>query len=339
MAHGAEPTLPDAVRASCARVVAAARDVAIDDAALARFATSFGGSFAAPEWSAGDFHFGDDVVTGGALTAQYILVLDALNFCFWPSATGTEYDALAAGLRDALRADARALDAGALARATAATVAGWVRAPHALPFLEERAARVREVGAVLGARFGGSALALVRSARGSAAALAALVAEAFPGFRDATVYVGADGAPAPVYFYKRAQIFAGDVWTAFGKGAPPAAAGAGAAFDDISALTAFADYRLPQLLRAVGALRYSAALGAAVDAREELTAGGAREVEIRAATVVAVERLRDLLAAAQPPGAPRLTAVEVDHALWHRGEAEAAAGALGEHHRVRTIFY
>ena len=38
------------------------------------------------------------LVGKGGLTAQYILVLDALNFCFWPQ-SDLEYDNLAKGLK------------------------------------------------------------------------------------------------------------------------------------------------------------------------------------------------------------------------------------------------
>ncbi len=326
-------SLPERVRASCAHVVAHASHVTIDDAALTRFTAELAPlALTPPLWSAGSFHYDADAAAGGPLTAQYVFVLDALNWCFWPSTTGAEYDALAGGLRDALAADARAFDADALARATAATVARWTRAPHALPFLEERAARVREVGAVLGARFGGLAANVVRAARGSAARLAELVAEHFVGFRDEAVFVDRDGAPRQVFFYKRAQILAGDVWTAYGRavardGDADAPLGA---FSDAGALTAFADYRLPQILRERGVLVYAPALAADVDAQRELPAGLAAEVEIRAATVVAVERLAAAL---------DTKAVFLDHVLWWAGEEANAKGALAPHHRVRTCFY
>jgi len=53
-----------------------------------------------------------------------------------------------------------------------------------------------------------------------------------------------------VEFYKRAQILVGDVWACCG--------GTGyGAFSDIDALTAFADYRVPQLLVWFEVLQYS----------------------------------------------------------------------------------
>lgn len=41
---------------------------------------------ASVEWDAEGWHYCDDAKTGGPLTAQYVFVLDALNFCFWPEA-------------------------------------------------------------------------------------------------------------------------------------------------------------------------------------------------------------------------------------------------------------
>lgn len=60
-------------------------------------------------------------------------------------------------------------------------------------------------------------------------------------------------SPCQVFFYKRAQIFAADVYGAFG------GRGLGA-FTDAAALTCFADYRVPVVLRSMGVLVYSEAL-------------------------------------------------------------------------------
>jgi hypothetical protein len=42
---------------------------------------------------------------------QYLLVLDAINFCFWPSEGMWEYDALARSLKDVLTQNAAAFSA------------------------------------------------------------------------------------------------------------------------------------------------------------------------------------------------------------------------------------
>lgn len=42
----------------------------------------------AVEWDEEGWHFRDDAPESGPLTCQYLMVLDALNFCFWPTAGG-----------------------------------------------------------------------------------------------------------------------------------------------------------------------------------------------------------------------------------------------------------
>jgi hypothetical protein len=260
-----------------------------------------------------------------------------------------EYDALATGIRNALVADPGALSAERLARITPEEVQAWL-SPHVLPNIEERVAKVREVGEVLLAEFDGLAINLIKRAKNSAVALVRLLTAHFPGFRDEAVYHGRQ-----VFFYKRAQIFAADVWGGYGRrleGDSPFA------FPDIHRLTCFPDYRLPQLLRARGVMEYSQALGSTVDLQGEVPPGSDEEIEIRAVTVVVVEQMRAALAAAwaaaAAAGAPGsasaaapapavvgraedVSAVEIDWYLWQAGEK--AKDDLLPHHRTNTMFY
>ena len=92
------------------------------------------------------------------------------------------------------------------------------------------------------------------------------------------------------------------------------------------------------VLRAAGVLCYSASLAADVDAQRELPAGSEQEVEIRAATVVAVERMRRALAGAPGGGGRAPAAIQLDYWLWSVGEGERDA-PTSSHHRTRTIYY
>jgi len=65
------------------------------------------------EWDSNQWHYCMDVDTCGPLTAQYIFVLDALNFCFWPS-KHFEYDVLAVSLKSVLERDLHSFDADRL---------------------------------------------------------------------------------------------------------------------------------------------------------------------------------------------------------------------------------
>ena len=234
-------------------------------------------------------------------TTAYLLVLDTINFSFWGGHTG--YWELAARLRDLFQGDDSLADPARLAKLTPARL-GELLGP--MPMLEQRAQALRELG-----RRGLEGLV-----RKTAAGTARALAESLASYADVVEYDGHD-----VPLLKRAQILSADLH------------GAGVvSFADLADLTCFADYKLPQLLRHFGALEYSEPLRRRVDGYEELSAGEPMEVEIRAATVVAVERLRDALARR----GRELCAAEVDWILWDLSHNLKLARP---YHRVRTIFY
>ena len=94
-------------------------------------------------WDECGWHLSPSIASDSAC-AQYCLVLDALNFCFWPN-EGLEYEHLACGLRDAYLADNHCFDADRLSCCSEETLKSWVSKPCELPNLEERVARVREI--------------------------------------------------------------------------------------------------------------------------------------------------------------------------------------------------
>ncbi|EFA79518.1 UPF0553 family protein [Heterostelium album PN500] len=277
-------------------------------------------------WADNDFHFCDVDRTQPAghptyqseLTAKFIIVLDCLNHCFWPDES-LEYHHLGNGLKRTLLADSKAFDADRLITVTPEILKQWF--DRELPNAEERCRLLQEVGHALIEHFNGSIRELILSAKNSASKLVDIVTRYFWGFRDSTVYKGRQ-----VFLYKRAQIFVGDLWGAYeGKGLGH--------FNDIERLTMFADYRVPQILREMGILEYSEELSKLVDNKQEIPVGSEMEVEIRAVTVQAVEKMRDVFNANQC----NLLALEIDWMLWGRGEA--MLDRLPPHHRTFTIFY
>jgi hypothetical protein len=194
-----------------------------------------------------------------------------------------------------------------------------------LPQQEERARLLREVGCSLADDFDGQASNLVRAANQSARKLVALVTRHFPGFRDSCVYHGEQ-----VFLYKRAQIFVGDLWGAFkGEGL--------GYFDDIHMLTMFADYRVPVTLLEFGVLEYSEELTQLVKGKAVIPPGSEMEVEIRACTVQAVERIIQRMRETFKDAAVVPRSLELDWFLWQAGEKRRDVS--DPHHRVLTIFY
>lgn len=263
-------------------------------------------------------------------TANYILVLDALNFCFWGEPRwvvtyqGKHYNgyaALAAALTRALQDGVPLTNAGYLAHIDEAEMATILAGEARIPLLPERVENLREVGHVLQERYDGQFGNLIRDVNGSAVELIRCVVDEFSSFRDVATYDGAE-----VRFYKRAQILASDLHGAF------AGNGLGA-FHDLERLTAFADYKVPQVLRELGVLHYTSELSALVDTQVELSSGSPFEVEIRAATIWAVEELRRALRQREID----LPAYQLDWTLWQFGQDLPAA--TRPYHRTRTIFY
>lgn len=314
------------VLTSTRRVVERARLVEIDEDAVERVAEALSAVAAPPAaWDA-EHHF----VDGTIRTAQYVLVLDALNFCFWGEPRWqvehggswvNGYWALALSLKGAVEAGLPILDARYLAGISPNDLAGILDGRGVVPLLEERAANLREVGATLLDRYNGQFAEMVAASAESAVALVGLLVRHFPSFDDEAVYQG-----ERVLFYKRAQICVADLAGSFG-------GESWGRFRDLDALTAFADYKVPQVLRRLGILRYAPDLAETIDRLELISAGSAPEVEIRAATIWGVELLRVALARR---GQPR-TASQVDYLLWELGQTPSAEDR--PYHRTRTIYY
>jgi len=104
-------------------------------------------------------------------------------------------------------------------------------------------------------------------------------------------------------------------------------------FRDMEALTCFADNMIPHVLRCDGVLEYATALAEKIDAGIPLDAGSEEEVELRAASIHAIELMR---AEALREGRT-LTAPNIDHVLWNRGyEPDIYARPS---HRTLTVWY
>ncbi len=273
-----------------------------------------------------------------AKLANLVLVVDALNFCFWsvPSsgrprwqvthggATYDGYAALAVALRRAVEGGYPLWDGDYLGTITEADVSEILAGDpgsEPIPLLHARMVHLREVGVALVERWEGSFLHAIRAARGSAPKLVAEVLRALPSFRDT-----APSGQREARFYKRAQILVADVYGAFAGQGP-------GAFHDLDTLTAFADYKVPQVLRQLGVLRYEPELAGAIARYELIPPESDEELEIRAATVWAVELLRQELARR----GGRMPAYAIDWALWQAGQSLPKAAE--PYHRTLTVYY
>lgn len=282
------------MRAACAAVVEHAQDVRVGppDRLLEAVAAR-----PVPAWDGRRHYSGSP-----ERTLRYLLVLDTINFSFWGGDAGG-YWQLAERLRNAFALNGELSQPAGLATMTASRLRELI---GGFPMLEERAAALRELG-----EHGFDGLV-----KDTAAQTAATLAAELESYADVATY-----GSCRVPLLKRAQIVPADLH----------AAGA-VRFPDIETLTCFPDYKLPQVLRHFGALEYSAGLARRIDSWEELRPGEPPEVEIRSATVVAVERIREALAERGRP----LRSVDVDWILW---DLSQGLFPVRPYHRTRTIFY
>ena len=92
-------------------------------------------------------------------------------------------------------------------------------------------------------------------------------------------------------------------------------------------------YQFLCTLRAEKVLKYSSALSLVVDSQTELPAGSNWEIEIRAASIIAVERIHQAIVSR---GFPDLLVLEVDWLLWQIGEKNKES--IAPCHRTLTVY-
>ena len=261
------------------------------------------------------------------ITPQRIFIQDAINFCFWAKKGepkwAVEYpkgeiqdgwNALVASFDRALKEGTPLLETDYIVTVTQADTRHIFRSTNEteIPLLAQRTAILRETGKILQKEFKGNIENLVSRAGHDAAKIADSAIEHFPSFNDMSRLAG-----RKVYFFKRAQIFAYDLSLLKGIN-----------ISNIESLTAFADYKLPQLLRSLGIIQYKTPLASKVDTMTVLPKGSVEEIEIRAATIWVCDQIAKLL---------EVPAVKVDNALWLLSqEAEAK---MKPYHRTLTTCY
>lgn len=310
-------------------VVEAARHVWVDERALETLADRWAEErVKAPPWNE-EVHWSDGTLN----TAGAILLLDTWNFCFWPDPGqvkwGIDYQgrslngymALAASIKRAIEGGDPLYRAERMAELSMADLEKIFQGRGQIPMLEERLANAHQVGKRLISHWEGDFSRLLAAADGSAVALTHLIVENFPCFDDRATYYGRE-----VRFYKRAQIMVLDLYGSL-KGHELVK------FEDASNLTAFADYKIPQVLEAHGVIRYNPELESILMNMTQIPEGDPLEVEIRAGMVWAVEKLRRAL---QTRGV-EVAAYELDWLLWNLGQQPVENEK--PYHRTRTIFY
>lgn len=281
-------------------------------------------------------------------TVDFIFTMDLLNFSFWSSLPSDArfavdyrgrrwvgYWSLVASLQ-------RALDEGIPITSSDfwqnelecnEELLGHVfrsATEEQMPMISERLACLREAGRVLYDKYGCSFVNCITQADGSAAALVNLVADNFECFRDEVRFEG-----QTVRFYKRAQILVADLWACF-------EGQSYGSFEDISTLTIFPDYRIPQILHQLGCLLYSPPLESCIRRFKNVESRSRWEIELRGCSIWCVELLKRQILRNFPEAKTDINAVLIDFFLFDFLKDRPATEAdedLIPHHRTRSIWY
>lgn len=317
------------VLASTGRVVKRAQNVSINREKLKHIAEEWVKmQVSPPAWPEG-FHLQTKDVRK---LLDYIVVLDSLNFCFWSQKEDKKwhidydgerrggYFALALAWKRFFETNPKKADFAYLQNITFPEFAQIFSGEGKLLFLKKRYEILKAVARTIVEKWSGNSERFVLAGSHLAAKLVPLIARKLPFFNDETEYEG-----RKVYFWKRAQILVADIY-GITKGV-----GIGH-FEDLDYLTAFADYKLPQILNHWGILEYSSKLNKKIKDRVIIKAGSKEEVEIRSATVWTVEYLKEELARL----GKRLKSFEIDWLLWNESKR---IQMTKPHHLTPTIFY
>ncbi|ODN00389.1 hypothetical protein Ocin01_06291 [Orchesella cincta] len=297
----------------------------------------------------------DGAAKCGEEAADWIFLVDTLNFSFWSGVSTdvekpegsseppkwevsykgenhTGYFGLCAGVNRAIDEGLDITNPKVYGSLSADDILRIFRSETStpIPLVEDRVKNLHEAGRVLIEKYQGSFVNCIKACSNSAQALLKLVVNDFPSYRDEADFEG-----KRVSIYKRVQILIGDIWACFdGKDLGH--------FEDIETLTMFADYRVPQVLLHYGALKYSPQLMELLEKDNTLPNGDPREVEIRGASIHAVElvkeNVRKRLVSADMP-ISRINSILIDHFLWDYRREHAKAMEKYPYHKTRCIYY
>ncbi len=312
------PFRPDKLRASCRHIVAESALVELHHDRFAEVVIP-ADLAALPSWDDAGF---PPVPDGRAVS--WLLAYNAINYSYWPTqgprwhtvvqgvAIGGDDEAL--GIMAAL-AGAPVSDPAWLEAMDSSVLSDWLApAPEAgtLPLMPQRVAALQELGHAIAQH--GPPEQWVQD-RPEATDFVRRLAAYLPSWTDERTWRG-----ERVGFFKRAQLATSMIEGRLG----------GGVFRDLEQLTAFADYRLPQVLRALGLLTLDPRLARTVEDGMQLPYGGEAEVALRAAAVDGAERLRDATGA---------SIAVIDHFLWRTAVQLEVEGKVPAFHRTRCTDY
>lgn len=262
---------------------------------------------------------------------MFLLIFNSLSFSYWGNPKWTiDYKnkkintasfGMILSIGKALEEGIPILSPYFLSKITKVELQNILRANVEIPLLEERLKIINEIGRDLLNNFEGKFSNLIKKSKNDCLNLLSLIVKNFPCFEDVRMY-----KKKKIYFYKRAQLLISDIHQLFSNTSLYR-------FKNIQKLTACADYKLPQILRKLGILKYSKILSDKIDRNILIPEGDENEVEIRANTIWAIEyiyqNLKNRILGILP--------IHINDYLWIK--ATRIPYSDKPYHKTRTISY
>lgn len=262
---------------------------------------------------------------------NYILLFASINFCFWGDTEDNEWGvitngeqtkrttALETALLNYYYTDPSRFEFQTIKDLRLVDFIKILQGGENLKYTQLRWIFLSETFSILGNMYDGKVQNLLESANHDSEKILKIVTKTFPSFRDISLYEDFE-----VPFLKRAQVFISSIHNISNKGFE---------IKNIQGLTAFADYRLPQYLRHKKILQYVPRLCEMIDNNIKIPQGSPEEVEIRANTIVAIEKIRIEL---KKLSKKEITSSLIDNYIWNISRAERN---MKPHHKTESFFY
>ncbi|MBX9937945.1 MAG: queuosine salvage family protein [Candidatus Obscuribacterales bacterium] len=246
---------------------------------------------------------------------EFLAIFHTLGFCYWTeprwtyASYGTTYNGSLALLHSLRENIDRLKELYQKPGAKPSDLALALSGQNSLELMDKRFANFMELMQALTDGFGSELLITEK-----ALSKAYKIKERLQGYQDKSSTVLTSGETISIDFLKRAQLLVSDIDYMMRLKKLEG-------LEQMEELTAFADYKLPQVLRDWGVFNYSKDLTALIDAKTVLAQDSPEEIAIRCATLVAVEKLKEALTRLLT--GTRLKSSEVDNLLWLKSQKDA----------------
>jgi len=258
---------------------------------------------------------------------NFLLIFASINFAFWGS--NLQYRrkglnhlgslAVMMGLYDRWKTISQLITTNQIEKFSASDF-NHIIDKQPILLLQERVNLIKQTGHALFNKLNNSYLNLLEKVHYDISKIVTATIKLIPSFKDWSRYNG-----KTIIFNKRIQALISHLYYL---------AELKHKIHDINILTGLADYRLPQLFRHLGIIKYVKSLEQTVDKQIELKHNSPQEIEIRCFTLWIIELMKKQLLSIT---GNQYSAIQIDNYFWWISRNSHCI--IQPHHRSISIYY